>query len=101
MQNIFAKGDVPNWSEELSVNTKVKNTVPWTYVVSDLKVEKIVGAFFEKELQRTNQKEFRVERVIKRKSDIFFLNGKATIILLTVELIKKMLLYKNELFSTL
>ena len=35
-KNIFAKGYAPNWSEELFVVSKIKNTVPWTYVVSDL-----------------------------------------------------------------
>ena len=48
---------------------KVKNTVQWTYVISDLNGDKIVGTFYEKELQETNQKEFRVEKVIKRKGD--------------------------------
>ena len=48
---------------------KVKNTVPWTYVISDLNGEEILGKFYEKELQKTNQKEFRVEKVIKRKGD--------------------------------
>ena len=65
-KNIFAKGYVPNWCEEVFVIKKVKNTVPWTYVISDLKGEEIVGTFYEKELQKTNQKEFRVEKVIKR-----------------------------------
>ena len=46
---------------------KVKNTVPWTYVISDLKDEEIIGIFCEKELQKTNQKEFRIEKLIKRK----------------------------------
>ena len=40
---------------------KVKNTVPWTSVISDLQVEKIVGTFYENELQTTNQKEFRIK----------------------------------------
>ena len=39
------------------------------YVTRDLKSEQIVGTFYEKELQKTNQKEFRVEKVIKRKGD--------------------------------
>ena len=39
---------------------KVKNTVPLTYVISDLKGEEIVGKFLEKELQKTNEKEFRL-----------------------------------------
>ena len=59
-ENIFAKGYVPNWSEEVFVIKKVKNTVPWTYAISDLKREEIVGTFFKKELQKTNQKDFRV-----------------------------------------
>ena len=48
---------------------KVKNTVPWTYVTGDLKGEEIVGTFNETELQKTNQNQFRVEKVIKRKGD--------------------------------
>ena len=46
---------------------KVKNTVSWTYIVSDLKGEEIAGRFHEKELQKTNENEFRIEKVIKRK----------------------------------
>ena len=48
---------------------KIKNTVPWTYTVNDLSGEKIIGTFYEKELQKTNQKKFRLEKVIKRKGD--------------------------------
>ena len=44
-KNIFAKGYVPNWSEEAFMIKKVKNTVPLTYVISDLKGEEIVGKF--------------------------------------------------------
>ena len=51
------------------VKKKIKNTVPWTYVISDLIGEEIVGTFYEKELQKTSQKEFSVEKVIKRKGD--------------------------------
>ena len=68
-KNIFAKGYVPNWSEEVFVIKKVKNTVPWTYVISDLKGEEIVGTFYENVQQKTNQKEFKIEKVIKRKGD--------------------------------
>ena len=49
--------------------TKVKNTLPYTYVISDLNGEEIVGTFYLKEFQEINQKEFRVEKVIKRKRD--------------------------------
>ena len=51
---------------------KVKNTVPWTYAISDLNGEEIIGPFYAKELQKTNQKEFRFEKVIKRKGDILY-----------------------------
>ena len=68
-KNIFAKGYTANWSEEVFVIKKVKNTVPWTYVIKDLNDEEIIGTFYEKELQKTNQEEFRIEKVIKRKGD--------------------------------
>ena len=53
-KNVFAKGYTPNWSEEIFVIKKVKNTVPWTYVINDLNDEEIIGTFYEKELQKTN-----------------------------------------------
>ena len=53
-KNIFAKGYTPNWSEEIFVVKKIKNTVLWTNVISDLNGEEIVGSFYEKELQNTN-----------------------------------------------
>ena len=55
---------------------KVKNTVLWTYVISDPKEEEIVGTFYEKKLQKTNQKEFRVEKVIKKKDDKLYVKWK-------------------------
>ena len=48
---------------------KVKNTVPWTCVTNDLNGEEIVETFYENEFQKTNQKEVRTEKVIKRKCD--------------------------------
>ena len=67
---IFAKEYAPNWSEEVFVILKMKNTVPWTYaIISNLNGEKIVGTFYEKELHNTNQKEFRIQKVTKRKGD--------------------------------
>ena len=51
-KNIFAKGYVPNWSEEVFMIKKVKNTVPWIYIISDLEGEEIVGRFCKKELQK-------------------------------------------------
>ena len=47
-KNIFAKGYMPNWSEEVFVIKEVKNTIPWTYVINDLNGEEIIGTFYEK-----------------------------------------------------
>ena len=51
-KNIFAKGYIPNWSEEVFVIKKVKNTVPWTYVINDLNGDEIIGTFYEKNYKR-------------------------------------------------
>ena len=75
-QNIFAKRYTPNWSEEVFVIKKVKNSVPWTYVINDLNSDEIIGTFYEKELQKTNQQEFRIEKVIKRKGDKLYVKWK-------------------------
>ena len=68
-KNIFTKGYTPNWSEEVFVIKKVKNTAPWKNVINDLNGDDIVGTFYEKELQKTNQKEFRIEKIIKKKGN--------------------------------
>ena len=75
-KNIFAKGYMPNWSEEVFVIKRVKNTVPWTYVINDLNGEEIIGIFYEKKLQKKNQEEFRIEKVIRRKGDKFYVKWK-------------------------
>ena len=75
-KNIFAKGYTPNWSEEVFVIKKVKNTVPWTYVINDLNGDEIIGTFYEKELQETNQQEFKIEKIIKKKVDKLYVKWK-------------------------
>ena len=50
--------------------------VSWTYAISDLKRGETNGTFYEKELQKTNQKEFRVEKVIKKKGDKLYVKWK-------------------------
>ena len=50
--------------------------MPWTYIISDLNREKIFVTFYKKELQNTNQKEFRVETIIKRKGDKLYVKWK-------------------------
>ena len=75
-KNIFAKGYAPNWSEEIFIVSKIKNTVPWTYVISDMNDEEIIGTFYEKELQKTNQEEVRIEKAIKRKGNKLYVKWK-------------------------
>ena len=75
-KNIFAKGYTPNWSEEAFAVNKIKNIVPWTYVINDLNGEEIIGTFYQKELQKTNQKKFRIEKVIKRKGHKLYIKWK-------------------------
>ena len=75
-KTVFAKGYTPNWSEEIFVVKKIKNTVPWTYIINNLNGEEIVGGFYEKELQKTNQEKFRIEKVIKRKGNKLYVKWK-------------------------
>ena len=75
-KNVFAKGYTPNWSENLFMIKKVKNTVLWTNVNNDLNGEEIVGTFYENELQKTNQKEFRIEKIIKKKGNKLYVKWK-------------------------
>ena len=56
---------------------KVKNTVPWKYVTGDLKGKEVIGTFYKNELQKTNQKDFRVEKVIKRKGHKLYAKWKS------------------------
>ena len=72
--------------EEVFVIKKVKNTVPWTYVINDLNGEVIIGTFYEKELQKTNQQEFSNQ---EKKMINYMSNRKVMIVHLLVGLIKK------------
>ena len=74
-KNIFAKGYMPNWSEKIFIS-KIKNTVSWTYIINDLNGEEIIGTFYEKELQKTNKKEFRIEKVLNKKGDKLYVKSK-------------------------
>ena len=87
-KNIFSKGYAPNWSEEVLVINEIKNLVPWTYVINDLNGEEVTGSFYEKELQKTNQKQFKQRKYLKEMVINCMLNGKVMIILLIVGLIK-------------
>ena len=56
--------------------SEIKNTVSWAYVVNDLSGEEITGSFYEKELQKTSQEKFRIEKVLKRKGDKLYVKWK-------------------------
>ena len=75
-KNIFAKGYTPNWSDEVFVVNKIKNTVPLTYVINDLNGEEITESFYEKELQETSQEKFKIEKILKRKGDKLYVKWK-------------------------
>ena len=76
-KNIFAKGYSPNWSGEVFVIKEVKNTIPWTYVITDLSGEEIIGTFYEKKkILKTNQQGFRIEKVVKRKRNKLYAKWK-------------------------
>ena len=75
-KNIFAKGYIPNSSKEVFLIKIVKNTLSFAYIISNLNGEKTVGEFYEKELQKTSKKEFRIEKVIKRKDDRLYVKWK-------------------------
>ena len=61
---IFTKGYTSNWSEEVFIIKEIENTVPWTYVINDVN-----KTFYKKQLQETNQKEFRIIKLITKKGD--------------------------------
>ena len=75
-KKIFAKAYMLNRSEEVYIISKIKNTVPWTYVINDLNGEEVIETFHEKELQKTNQNEFRIEKVLKKKGDKLYVKWK-------------------------
>ena len=61
-KNIFAKRYTPNRSKDIFVLKQIKNAVPWTYVISDLNGEEIIGSFYEKELQKTGKKKSELKK---------------------------------------
>jgi transposase InsO family protein len=72
VKGLFEKGYLPNWSEQVYKIIKIKQTIPTTYIIADLKGEVIKGSFYEQELQKTDQSVFRIEKVIRKKK----INGK-------------------------
>ena len=48
----------------------------WRYVINDLDGEEIVGTYYENQWQKTNQKKFRIEKLIKRNGDKLYVKWK-------------------------
>ena len=77
-KNIFAKGYTPNWSEEGFLIKEVKNTAPWTSAINDLSSEEIIRTFYQKELQKASQQEFKKQKVIKREKNKLYVKWKGS-----------------------
>ena len=67
---------MPNWSEKVFIISKIKNTALWTCVIHDLNGEEIIGTFYENKLQKINQKEFRIEKVLQKKGHKLYVKWK-------------------------
>ena len=65
-----------NWSEEIFVVKNIQNAVPWAYKIADLNDEEIIGSFYEKEIQKTDQRKSRIEKVIKNEGDRLYVKCK-------------------------
>ena len=78
-KSIFPKGYIQNWSEELFVFSKIKNTssVDISSVISDLNGEPSTGSFYGKKIQKANQEQFWIQKVLKRKGDKLYFKWKA------------------------
>ena len=69
----------------------------WTYVINDLNGDEIICTFYEKELQKTNQKKKkknRKEKVIRKKGNKLYVKWKGYDNSFN-NWIDKMMLYKN------
>ena len=75
-KNIFAKEHTPNWSEEVFVIKKVKNTVRWTYVVSDSMVKKLLEHFMKNNFKKQTNKLLRYKKLLKEKENKLYVKWK-------------------------
>ena len=88
-KNIFAKGYTQNWSEEVFVVSKIKDTVPWTYVISHLNGEKIAGSFMNRNCKKLVKKNSEQKKCLKQKMISCMSNVEDMVIHLIIGLIKK------------
>ena len=65
-KTVFEKGYTTRWTEEVFTVSQIQFTDPPTYKITDNNGEEIQGTFYEQEMQKTNQKIFRIEEVIRK-----------------------------------
>jgi hypothetical protein len=68
-KDVFRKGYLPRWTEELFTVSAIQYTDPITYKIKDLNGEEIKGTFYEQEMQKSTQETFRIEKVLKTKGN--------------------------------
>ena len=78
---------------------QLKNTVQWTYTLKELNGKETAETFYKKELQKTNQREFRIKKAIKKNDDEFYLKWKGYDNLFSRWRIKKDVLLSNAVLS--
>ena len=78
---------------------KIKDIFSWIYVIEDLNDKEIFGMFCKKELQKSNQIEFTVQKVINRKGDKLYFKWKGNNNSFSSWIDKKDIIIWNELFS--
>ena len=69
------------------------------YVISDINGEQIVGTFYEKDFQKTNEKGFRVEKVIKSEGNKLYLKWKDHISSFDSSIDKENIVQMSEYFA--
>jgi len=68
-KNIFEKGYTPRRTEGVFAISSIQYTDPPTYKIADFGGEEIQGTFYEKELQKTSQEIYRIEKVIRKRGN--------------------------------
>lgn len=68
-QDVFHKGYLPCWTEELFTVSALQFTDPITYNISDINGEQIKGTFFEQEMQTSTQDTSRIDKMVKTKGN--------------------------------
>ena len=67
IKKLFERGFHPNWTEEVFTVVEIKNTSPTTYRLKDFSGTILDGSFYNEELQKTSQRVYRIEKVIRKK----------------------------------